>query len=261
MHLLTTSSTNLDEIVEAVDLGQTPGDIAVLSFADSDLAALAAAWEAERASLPSVRLAHLRDLRHPMSVDLWIDRVGAHAKVIVVRLLGGLDWWKYGIERLVGAGARTRHRARRAARRGSRRCSACCRVHAAGAGARRVAALLPRRRPRQSARAAAPAGASCRTRSRIARAAAGAAPCRLSPGRGRGRSRPLGWRRCKPATRWCRSSSTARCCSPTTPRRSTRYARRSRARLGAGGAVRHQLEGSRGRRVSAPGARAARSRH
>ena len=62
--------------------------------------ALAAAWEAERAALPSVRLAHLRDLRHPMSVDLWIDRVGAHAKVIVVRLLGGLDWWKYGIERL-----------------------------------------------------------------------------------------------------------------------------------------------------------------
>jgi cobaltochelatase CobN len=100
MHLLTTSSTNLDEIVEAVDLGQTPGDIAILSFADSDLAALAAAWEAERASLPSVRLAHLRDLRHPMSVDLWIDRVGAHAKVMVVRLLGGLDWWKYGIERL-----------------------------------------------------------------------------------------------------------------------------------------------------------------
>jgi len=100
MHLLTTSSTNLDEIVEAVDLGQSPGDIAVLSFADSDLTALAAAWEAERASLPSVRLAHLRDLRHPMSVDLWIERLGAHAKVIVVRLLGGLDWWKYGIERL-----------------------------------------------------------------------------------------------------------------------------------------------------------------
>ncbi len=100
MHLLTTSSTNLDEIVEAVDLGQPPGDIAILSFADSDLAALAAAWQAERAVLPSLRLAHLRDLRHPMSVDLWIDRVGSHAKVILVRLLGGLDWWKYGVERL-----------------------------------------------------------------------------------------------------------------------------------------------------------------
>ncbi|HEX4411953.1 MAG TPA: cobaltochelatase subunit CobN [Xanthobacteraceae bacterium] len=100
MHLLTTSSTGLDEIVEAVDLGQDPGDIVLLSFADSDLAGLAAAWEAERAALPSVRLAHLRDLRHPMSVDLWLDRVGLNAKVIVVRLLGGLDWWKYGIERL-----------------------------------------------------------------------------------------------------------------------------------------------------------------
>jgi cobaltochelatase CobN len=100
MHLLTTSSTGLDEIVEAIDLGQPPGEIAALSFADSDLAGLAAAWEAERDMLPSVRLAHLRDLRHPMSVDLWIDRVGAHAKVVLVRLLGGLDWWKYGIERL-----------------------------------------------------------------------------------------------------------------------------------------------------------------
>jgi len=100
MHLLTTTSTSLDDIVEAVDLGQPPGDIAVLSFADSDLAGLAAAWEAERDALPSVRLAHLRELRHPMSVDVWIDRVGAHARIVVVRLLGGMDWWKYGIERL-----------------------------------------------------------------------------------------------------------------------------------------------------------------
>src|ERR1700745_1326926 len=100
MHLLATTSTNLDEIVEAVDLGQSPGEMVVLSFADSDLAGVAAAWEAERAVLPSVRLAHLRDLRHPMSVDLWIDRVAAHAKVIVVRLLGGLDWGPYGVDRL-----------------------------------------------------------------------------------------------------------------------------------------------------------------
>src|SRR5947209_6687364 len=105
MHLLATSSTTLDEIIEPVDLGQSPGDIVVLSFADSDLTGLAAAWASERWASerdapPSVRLASLRDLRHPMSIDLWIDRVGAHAKVIVVRLLGGLDWWRYGVERL-----------------------------------------------------------------------------------------------------------------------------------------------------------------
>src|SRR5579863_7299794 len=100
MHLLSTSSTALDDLLEPIDLRQSPGDIAILSFADSDLAAIAAAWALERDALPSVRLAHLRDLRHPMSVDLWIDRVGSYAKVIVARLLGGLDWWKYGIERL-----------------------------------------------------------------------------------------------------------------------------------------------------------------
>src|SRR5437588_9941322 len=100
MHLLTTTAATLDDMVEPVDLGQPPGDVVVLSFADSDLAGLAAAWALERDALPSVRLAHLRDLRHPMSVDLWLERVAAHAKVIVVRLLGGLDWWRYGVERL-----------------------------------------------------------------------------------------------------------------------------------------------------------------
>src|SRR5215475_8106156 len=100
MHLVATTSTTLDDIVVPVDLAQPPGDVVVLSFADSDLAALATAWTLDRDVLPSVRLASLRDLRHPMSVDLWIERVAAHAKVIVVRLLGGLDWWRYGIERL-----------------------------------------------------------------------------------------------------------------------------------------------------------------
>src|SRR6195256_5679383 len=100
MHLLATTSATFDEIVEPVDLGQPPGDVAILSFADSDLSALAAAWGRERETPPSVRLPHLRDLRHPMSVDLWIDRVGAHAKVILVRLLGGVDWWRYGVDRL-----------------------------------------------------------------------------------------------------------------------------------------------------------------
>jgi cobaltochelatase CobN len=100
MHLLQTSSAGLDDLIEPVDLAQPPGDIIVMSFADSDLAALAAAFAAEKEKLPSVRLVHLRDLRHPMSIDLWLDKAAVHAKVIVVRLLGGLDWWRYGVEAL-----------------------------------------------------------------------------------------------------------------------------------------------------------------
>ena len=43
MHLLPVTEVSLDALDAAVDLGQTPGDIVVLSFTDSDLGALAAA--------------------------------------------------------------------------------------------------------------------------------------------------------------------------------------------------------------------------
>src|SRR4026207_1762312 len=89
MHLLQTTSATLDDIVEPRDLGQTPGDIAVLSFAASDLFGLASAHAAEKKNLPSLRLAHLRDLRHPMSIDLWIDKCARPAKAIVGRLARG----------------------------------------------------------------------------------------------------------------------------------------------------------------------------
>ncbi|RWD02405.1 MAG: cobaltochelatase subunit CobN [Mesorhizobium sp.] len=100
MHILTTTSASLDDLAEPVDLRQTPADVVALSFTDSDLSGLAAAWKADAERLPSMRLAALRDLRHPMSVDLWIDSVARHAKVILVRILGGYDWWRYGCDQL-----------------------------------------------------------------------------------------------------------------------------------------------------------------
>jgi cobaltochelatase CobN len=100
MHILTTTSASLDDLAEPVDLRQTPADVVALSFTDSDLAGLAAAWKADAERLPSMRLAALRDLRHPMSVDLWIDSVARHAKVVLVRILGGYDWWRYGCDQL-----------------------------------------------------------------------------------------------------------------------------------------------------------------
>ncbi|BCG79852.1 cobaltochelatase subunit CobN [Mesorhizobium sp. 113-3-3] len=100
MHILTTTSASLDDLAEPVDLRQTPADIVALSFTDSDLAGLATAWKADAGRLPSMRLAALRDLRHPMSVDLWIDSVARHAKIILVRILGGYDWWRYGCDQL-----------------------------------------------------------------------------------------------------------------------------------------------------------------
>lgn len=99
MHILATTTASLDDLIEPVDLGQQPADLVALSFSDSDLASLDRAAKADEA-LPDLRLTALRDLRHPMSVDLWVDRIGFQAKVIVVRVLGGYDWWRYGCDRL-----------------------------------------------------------------------------------------------------------------------------------------------------------------
>jgi cobaltochelatase CobN len=100
MHLLATSGADLDGLEQAVDLAQLPAEVVVLSFSDSDLSALAEAWTAASAELPSLRLASLKRLKHPMSVDLYLDRVVAQSRAVVVRCLGGLDYWRYGLEHL-----------------------------------------------------------------------------------------------------------------------------------------------------------------
>ena len=53
MHLLRIESRSIDGTAEAVDLGQSPADIVALSFTDTDLAVLAAAWEAGRTLCPA----------------------------------------------------------------------------------------------------------------------------------------------------------------------------------------------------------------
>ncbi len=93
----------MDEAEAAVDLGQSPADLVFLSFSDSDLGAVASAWGAGRDALPSLRLANLAKLKHPMSVDLYVEQVIASARCIVIRLLGGLDYWRYGAEEVAHA--------------------------------------------------------------------------------------------------------------------------------------------------------------
>ncbi|CAN7325006.1 cobaltochelatase subunit CobN [Phenylobacterium sp. LjRoot225] len=100
MHLLVRETRSLDETEIAEDLGQSPAELVVLSFSDADLTALAAAWARLGPERPSLRLANLARLRHPMSVDLYVEQVVAQAKAVAVRLIGGLDYWRYGCEEL-----------------------------------------------------------------------------------------------------------------------------------------------------------------
>ncbi|MET3911844.1 cobaltochelatase CobN [Bradyrhizobium sp. S3.3.6] len=100
MHVVFRESRGLEETATPRDIGQDPADLVVLSYSDSDLAAFAAGWRRGRTSLPSLRLANLAELRHPLSVDTYIERTLSQARGILVRLIGGESYWPYGLAAL-----------------------------------------------------------------------------------------------------------------------------------------------------------------
>ena len=105
MHLLSATPGTISSGDEAIDLDQSPGDIVILTVADSELACFAKAAAqlpqgAPAQNTPSVRLANLLQLRHPYSIDLYVEKVIAHARFVCVVLLGGKSYWAYGIDEI-----------------------------------------------------------------------------------------------------------------------------------------------------------------
>ncbi|MBX9634217.1 MAG: cobaltochelatase subunit CobN, partial [Magnetospirillum sp.] len=99
MHLLAAQPGTISDGSEAIDLGQTPGEVVVLSAADTELSALANAHGKAQAPF-GLRLANLSRLGHHMSVDLYLEQVVEHCRLVVVRLLGGQSYWPYGLEQI-----------------------------------------------------------------------------------------------------------------------------------------------------------------
>ncbi|WP_372884261.1 cobaltochelatase subunit CobN [Shimia sp.] len=100
MHVLFRESHGLEETDTPTDLGQSPADLVVLSFSDSDLGAFAAGWHRGRDDLPSLRLANIAALKHPLSVDTYIEQTLVGARAILIRLIGGISYWPYGISQI-----------------------------------------------------------------------------------------------------------------------------------------------------------------
>ncbi|MBV7377467.1 cobaltochelatase subunit CobN [Maritimibacter dapengensis] len=97
MHLLAATPGTIDDGKDAVDLAQTPADVVFISAADTELAALSEA-RAEMDAPPGLRLANLTHLTHPMSVDLHLDNCATRSRLVVARVLGGVGYWRYGVE-------------------------------------------------------------------------------------------------------------------------------------------------------------------
>ena len=104
MHVLFVERHGLEETEIPTDLDQSGADLVVLSFSDSDLGAFAEGWHRGHSlqgdDFPTLRLANLAALKHPVSVDTYIEKTLFSAKGILVRLIGGTPYWSYGLQQV-----------------------------------------------------------------------------------------------------------------------------------------------------------------
>ncbi len=98
MHLLQAQAGEISDGSEPVDLGQSPAEVIVISAADTEIAALSAAYDALDDGPASLRLANLGHLAHPFSIDKYLDDTATKARLVIIRALGGAAYWPYGME-------------------------------------------------------------------------------------------------------------------------------------------------------------------
>ncbi|OCR00541.1 cobaltochelatase subunit CobN [Oscillatoriales cyanobacterium USR001] len=79
-------------------LQQTPGDIVLITAADTEIQTIATAQSKLPVGFPSLRVANLLNLQQQLTIDTYAEEVLAKAKVIILRLLGGRAYWSYGLE-------------------------------------------------------------------------------------------------------------------------------------------------------------------
>lgn len=101
MHLIRTQPGSQVPLDSIADLGQTPAELVILCTGDSQLSLLAEVARQLPEDYPSLRLASPAQLSNHASVDLYVEQVLQHAKVILIAVHGGVSYWRYGIERLV----------------------------------------------------------------------------------------------------------------------------------------------------------------
>lgn len=85
---------------------QQPGDIVFLSAGDTEIHTLNEAYkeiyQTEGDTIPSLRMTNLVYLKQELTIDTYLEEVLSKAKIIVCSMLGGLSYYKYLVESLVG---------------------------------------------------------------------------------------------------------------------------------------------------------------
>jgi cobaltochelatase CobN len=84
-----------------------PTPIVILTAADTEIQTLAVAVEQLPPDFPAIGVVNLLQLQHQFAIDTYAETVLSQARVIVVRLLGGTAYWRYGLEVVEGTAKQT----------------------------------------------------------------------------------------------------------------------------------------------------------
>ncbi|MEB3184661.1 MAG: cobaltochelatase subunit CobN [Cyanobacteriota bacterium] len=101
MHRLAAQPGSGEEADAGAFVEQPPAPVLLLSSADTDLLAIDQLLQSDPALLGcELRALNLAALSHPALVDHYLVSTARHARVVLVRLLGGRGHWSYGLDAL-----------------------------------------------------------------------------------------------------------------------------------------------------------------
>ncbi|MEL7243684.1 MAG: cobaltochelatase subunit CobN, partial [Cyanobacteria bacterium J06573_2] len=99
MHRKAASKTEFNlQSEDLIFLEQTTAKFVFLTSADTDIQTIAAAVPKLPPTFDEIRVANLLNLQHQITIDSYAEQVLEFAQVIILRLLGGISYWSYGLE-------------------------------------------------------------------------------------------------------------------------------------------------------------------
>ncbi|NJL91505.1 MAG: cobaltochelatase subunit CobN, partial [Coleofasciculaceae cyanobacterium SM2_1_6] len=79
-------------------INQDPAPLVIITAADTEIQTIAAALDNLPEDFPALRVVNLLQLQQQLTIDTYAAEVLSQAQVVILRLLGGISYWAYGVE-------------------------------------------------------------------------------------------------------------------------------------------------------------------
>ena len=100
MHLINNKSIITNNGSDSHENIQSPADIIFLTSADTEITLLSKSLRKIK-DRPSVRIQNILNLSDDNTVDTYIKKTLSTAKIVIVRILGGRNYWSYGVDQIL----------------------------------------------------------------------------------------------------------------------------------------------------------------